>query len=332
MPEAGGARSVLDRLSRDPDAGVRRTAVRHLAGVAEPGLIPVLAAALEDDDYRITAMAAEGLAHIGVPAADALLAASASDKENVRSYAAGAMAQTDTPAVRARLRALLDDGGARGQAARSLGALKDRDAVPALIRILEEDTDVPQAQHLAAGALGSIGDARAVPALLGLLDGRDWPADYASWAADWAAGALIKIGDTSAIPGARGVFRDEERASRVRQAALRVLVALDDRAIAGEVAHLAVGGGWEWAASDALKRIGDAPAIRQLVAALGSEDSEQRRRAVLVLSRLTDDDGLAEARAWVAEAGAVPALRRLAEDPNVATSGPAQGVLARVER
>ena len=99
---------------------------------------------------------------------------------------------------------------ARRNAAWALGALKDSEAVPALIDALK-DTDAGVREQV-AWALGAIGDRRAVDGLVAALG--DSVAAVRKQAA-WALGAL---GDHRAVPGLTKALKDQDAGVR-KQAA-----------------------------------------------------------------------------------------------------------------
>jgi HEAT repeat protein len=99
---------------------------------------------------------------------------------------------------------------ARRNAAWALGALKDSEAVPALIDALK-DSDAGVREQV-AWALGAIGDRRAVDALVAALG--DAAANVRRQAA-WALGA---IGDHRAVPGLTKALKDQDTGVR-KQAA-----------------------------------------------------------------------------------------------------------------
>jgi HEAT repeat protein len=81
---------------KDPDAKVRKKAVRKLAnaGAAAPAVVPALAGALKDRDPAVRAEAALGLLRIGPEARDAVPALKEATKDRdrtVRSHAARAL-------------------------------------------------------------------------------------------------------------------------------------------------------------------------------------------------------------------------------------------------
>ena len=99
---------------------------------------------------------------------------------------------------------------ARRNAAWALGALKDSEAVPALIDALK-DTDAGVREQV-AWALGAIGDRRAVDGLVTALG------DSVAGVRKQAAWALGAIGDHRAVPGLTKALKDGDAGVR-KQAA-----------------------------------------------------------------------------------------------------------------
>jgi HEAT repeat protein len=99
---------------------------------------------------------------------------------------------------------------ARRNAAWALGALKDSEAVPALIDALK-DTDAGVREQV-AWALGAIGDRRAVDGLIGALS------DAAAGVRKQAAWALGALGDRRAVSALTRCLKDPDAGVR-RQAA-----------------------------------------------------------------------------------------------------------------
>lgn len=114
------------------------------------------------------------------------------------------------------------NGLIRREAARSLGEVKDPEAVPALIEALQ-DRDVRVRQD-AAWALGEIQDARALPCLCEAL--QRWDKDVRRT----AAVALGEIGDRHAITALIAVLLDNDGALRLNAAQALGKIAVSDPA------------------------------------------------------------------------------------------------------
>jgi HEAT repeat protein len=125
--------------------------------------------------------------------------------------AASALVAIGAP-TRPMLRSALDGPAwvARRNAAWALGALKDSEAVPALIAALK-DTDAGVREQV-AWALGAIGDRRAVDGLVSALT------DTAAGVRRQAAWALGALGDRRAVSGLTQALKDVDAGVR-KQAA-----------------------------------------------------------------------------------------------------------------
>ncbi|MCX7840301.1 MAG: HEAT repeat domain-containing protein, partial [Anaerolineae bacterium] len=175
--------------------------------------VPLLIAALRDEDANVRERAAYALGEIGdVRAVEPLLVALRDENADVRGRAADALGRIgDVRAVEPLLVALRDESRlVRASAADALGKIGDVRAVEALLVALrDEDTSVHTS---AVGALGEIGDVQAVEPLLVAL--RDEDAMVRLRAAD----ALVKIGDARAVEALLVALRDEDAMVRLRAA------------------------------------------------------------------------------------------------------------------
>jgi len=178
-----GAKAALAELVQDPDVGLRRFAVTHLANApADPArAVPALVTALGDAEPDIRASACSGLLALAKDAASAtepLTLAAQDPEEAVRKAASRALqviASASGPGAEARSAehqlndALYDlghvDQATRQQAARELGRMGAA-AVPALIEQLRSADRVRR--RGAARALGYAGES-AAPARPDLL-------------------------------------------------------------------------------------------------------------------------------------------------------------------
>jgi HEAT repeat protein len=190
------ARPVLEKLLRDSDDYVRRSAIYEYAALpdADPALI---AEVLGDSLARVRARAAEGIARAPRPATIGLLekylgggealssgelfesleAATSPDvtdmmrrllsapdwytRERAVTYLAGQGDTQSLPGIRLLLQG--QTIGERQAAARAVARLSDRDAVPDLIRLLEDSN--PNGRIAAAEALAALAARDAIPAL-----------------------------------------------------------------------------------------------------------------------------------------------------------------------
>lgn len=192
----------------DPEPEVRLRALLDAMAVedpaAEPGLVALVAARLEDEHPGIRQAAVDALGRFSALSgvllderiARRLVELAQDPSASVRAETAGTLAllgaRRVVPGREAALHALLSDTSAkvREEAAAAVGDLKDRTAADALAKLLE-DTDLG-VRFEAAFALASIGDSRGRPLLEGLLEKNRLRVD--------AAEGLRRLGDPAAIP------------------------------------------------------------------------------------------------------------------------------------
>jgi HEAT repeat protein len=217
------------------------------------------------------------------------------------------------------------DHGVQYEAVDALGELRDPAAIPALMGALTGD-QYSGIRWKAAEALAKIG-APSVPALIGVLDN---PEADIRWK---AAVTLGEIGDPHAILPLVTMLGDKDRFVRSR--------AVYALALFGPLAVPALSGAFDHGNADvrqsavtALGKIGDPPAIRTLLLALGDPLEEVRQEAVSALAgqgekafaalvtALDDQNHLKQQGAAMALAGAgdkraIPLLRRalISADP-----------------
>jgi HEAT repeat protein len=206
MHYPSASRAALGGLT-DPAPIVRATAAAAILSLpaeeAALNLIPLLS----DKDEFVRQHAAYALGKVRSRASVSPLIAALSDKkDSVRGAAAVALGEIgDTTAV-VSLAVLLDPqsgltskkGTKKGKrepnpfvlraAARSLGQLRDRAGVPALIVVLQDEKVEGDVRREAAFALGEIRDASAIPALRSVETARD---PYLSRAAKEALGKIL---------------------------------------------------------------------------------------------------------------------------------------------
>jgi HEAT repeat protein len=117
-------------------------ALRALAEIPDPGVIPLMIGALGDADPGIRQCAALGLRKQPDPQAVPALVRALEDEDRlVRSLAADALATTGQPAVPALLE-ILHDGpqAARLEAVRALALIGDHRSIQALMAAIQEDS------------------------------------------------------------------------------------------------------------------------------------------------------------------------------------------------
>lgn len=286
----GGTAAVHALLRALPDG---RPDVRYAAADALKALgksaLPVLQAALGDEDARLREGAAmalarsapDALAGAGETAIPALIGVLRRDVGAQREAAVAALVRLGEAAVPALVHAL--DGGdweQRALAVDALGRLGDAAAIPALVGILSDEDDDLRAR--ATSALGQIGGISALPGLVSALGDRD---GVVRW---WAAEALGRSGNPAAVPALLDALRAPHEDMGTRLAIIGALARLGDaEAVPGLLALLRN----EYlvlreAAARALGQIGDAAAVVGLEEALYDEQPAVREAALEALARL----------------------------------------------
>jgi HEAT repeat protein len=124
---------------------------------------------------------------------------------NVVNEAAIALSQLRAKAsVRPLIRALSKGAAAgnRSSAAWTLGTLRTKAALSALLKVLTKRDESPQVRAEAADALGGVGDRKAFPELVEALGDPEPQVRF------WAAYALGNLGDRRAIPHLKRLLSD----------------------------------------------------------------------------------------------------------------------------
>jgi HEAT repeat protein len=219
------------------DAAVRKAAAEALGwrDPGESGVVPALAAALNDDDEGVRLLAAAGLRRMHVSQEKALQLCGQQLKDCA--CAETALARFGPRALPALLEALeAADATTRMKAARTLSGMGEAAAaaVPALTAALRDsDLEVRLAAAKAVWNITSETD-EVVPTLAGLLK-RKWPAgpDPTEARRRFLQGvieALGRIGTpaTAALPMLLDKTRDENR--HVRESAVRAVRQIDPKA------------------------------------------------------------------------------------------------------
>ncbi len=203
-----------------------------------------------------------------------------------------------------------EDPEVRADAALRLGQTKAREAVDALVAVLDDPDERVRVE--AARALGEIGDPRAVPALTRLAGDRLHTVRIA------VAQALGKIGDPAALPALKQLLYDPEQG--VRLAATTAVGAVPGDESLDLLLQVALRDDNETLRTHVVRFLGEREArgaIPRLEAALVSEADIVRANAALVLRDLADRSS-------------VPALLRALEDPFFKVRSQAAFALARV--
>jgi HEAT repeat protein len=168
--DGDSATSVLVSALNDKSPAVRALVLAGLGERSDNTIVPLVVARLSSDkDPFVRKAAAYALGRFRGQERTAALIAALNDKDQeVRGAAAVSLGDHQDAAAVGSLTASLSDKGAfvRAQAARALGVNRQTasQAVPALIRLLDEDSD-GEVKRQAATALGLIGDPAALLAL-----------------------------------------------------------------------------------------------------------------------------------------------------------------------
>ena len=196
---------LLVEMLRNPKPRVRCRAAESLGSIVQsepsPGAIastvPVLRAALLDEDHDVRCQAARALAKIGPPSAPAIplfVEWLGDEDEDIRDAASLALTWMNSVAVPALVKALQDeDPRVRGNAAIALAYMDPPadSAAPSLIKVLRgksRSVEEHLARHNAAQALGRIKSKAAVPSLVEALGDESEIVRYG------AVGALADLG------------------------------------------------------------------------------------------------------------------------------------------
>jgi hypothetical protein len=304
LPEAGSAeRTLCASLAREQSPRVREALLRALVRRARPESVETFVERLTRGDAAERALAARGLAAVGNDAAVRAL---------VRGLAAPDAATTVAPmlvrvgpVVVPRLLRALVEPSTSVVAAQVLGALGDARATAPLVAQL---ASAREAERVAAvEALAALGDARAADAVAMRLD------DRAPRVVLGALRALAVLGDASHADVLLARTRRGE--AEQRRAALAALVGAEPRAAAARMAEA-------FAEAD--------PALLAAARAL-LIDARHPAFATLLEARTPGDaqpEALASALGALAGGAGVPALTRLAAQPQPGVRRAVAGPLA----
>ncbi len=172
LRERRAVEPLIELLSKDANAEVRRAAAFALGQLKDPRAIQPLIASLKDENPDVCVNSIFAVARIGGPERlNALIGALAhKDLHVCRAAAVGLVLLGDRSAVPPLIKSLDDNRlTVRSGAAYALGFLGDRRAVPALLRALDDDR--PLVRLTVIGALGLLEDERSQPALRQLAGG-----------------------------------------------------------------------------------------------------------------------------------------------------------------
>ncbi|MCP4697132.1 MAG: NACHT domain-containing protein [Gammaproteobacteria bacterium] len=273
-----GKQALLQNLPTLPISTARRIGVQTLTRLADTQAVPVLTAALQDEDSDVRNAAAKALGRTGGEQAESALVAALRDEDlGVRHAAAEALGRTGGEQAVPALAAALQDEDLymRHVAAHALGRTNGEQAVPVLAAALQnKDSYVCRT---AAYALGRIGGAQAVPALAAALQNKN------SDVCRIAACALGRIGGEQAVFVLAAALQDES--ANARSAAVYALGRTGGKQAVPVLAAALQDGNWQVrrAAAYALGRTGGEQAVPVLAAALQDESANVRRTAAYAL-------------------------------------------------
>lgn len=186
LKRAEASRAAVPGLS-DALPVVRVTAAHAIVSLPSTEVGSLLTSLLKDKSEFVRREAAYVLGETRDRAAVTALMGTLRDKQpSVRGAAAVALGQIgDEVAVTPLSQMLIGDPGKKKKsrendfvmrsAAKSLGQIRSRAAVPALIATLENSSNAPDTRREAATALGMIGDSSAMPALQAAFSSGDDP-------------------------------------------------------------------------------------------------------------------------------------------------------------
>jgi len=268
------SQSVQDLIEalEDVDDATREEAAKALADLGDPNTLDELLTAIEDDYWAVRVQIGCALAKIGGERAiEGLIVLFNDSMMEVQAEAVLAMASMGQNTVLKLITCLKDERWrVREQAAKSLGLLKDSQAVQGLMIVAGRDRD-GAVKSAAAEALGRIGDSKGVPALIKLFK------DTSKIVRETAGTALLYIGEES-IPALIETLKDPHFVVRCHGV----------RALGGMTTDYQMGRAWTT----------DSRVVDALIVALKDEDRAVREDATIALGIIGDPkavDGLIEA-------------------------------------
>ena len=263
-------RPVIHALE-DPAALVRIEAATSLSQLAILATLPALIPLFQDLDPEVRASAAFAAGNLGAPQSLPVLLEILSDgPRDARRQAASSLRRVGEPEVVPALMDALADANIMVEECRSLrealvtalGSLGDRQAVPAIIRVLDDhDRHVSDAP---VRALAQLGGPQAEDAMISIVN-REMYGDRPDSAIRQVIRGLGRMGSVRAMPILRLVIED---------------------------------GHQQWAplAARAPRQLGDGITAGDMVEWVSSPSSDDRLRAVLVLPQLVGRDALPQLR------------------------------------
>ncbi len=214
--QAGATDAEIVAALQEPQPALRERAIalaaRHLAP-------ETLGRFVGDDENAVLRNAAlSALERQGPYAVPHLVSLSRGENPEVAMFAVQILSRIKDPGSAQALLPLLEhpDSNIAQAAIEALGALRAREAVPGLIRLLDADLWL---QFAAVAALGEIGDPRAVQPLLETISNE--------MLAEPAVDALARIGSPDALPRLLSLLADQDRLP-LRDGVLKACAAILD--------------------------------------------------------------------------------------------------------
>lgn len=253
IAQIGGRDAVvpLGTMLTDSAVAIRRVAADALRDIADERVLPQVAAALGDEDWRVYHAARDALASVGTPAIPVLIEALGDESPRVSSMAQQALVRIGAATLPALKAALTSPVERRARwAAITMGDI-GYDAVEYALSVLQDRTWSAAARARAALALGRTGAGDAVEPLMAALARQEPPVQVA------AISALSRLADERATAALVAALLS--RSERVRDEAMDVLP--------------------NW-------RLGEVQ--QELLKVTRSDDENARRRATIVLAEMTE--------------------------------------------
>jgi len=168
-----------------------------------------------------------------------------------------------------------EDPSVRSLAVDALGTIGDRRAVDYILPLVSDSS----VRGSAVSAFGELRDPRAVDALILTLQDED------DWVRTWSAQSLGQIGDRRAVVPLTAALKD--RSISVRQEATRALGEINDDSAIPPLITALEDNYTENGARACLVKIGR-KASQAVIAALGSQNADVRRRAAKILGEMKE--------------------------------------------
>ncbi|GER79174.1 MAG: HEAT repeat domain-containing protein [Anaerolineales bacterium] len=285
LKSARDVKGLYKALGYQKESRVRLEAANALGIIGDDGAVKPLIDALKDDHFGVRLNAAIALVKInGVRTSgftvEALITALLDGNDQVREVVALTVGNSANRCFTEPLIATLKDENktVRKSAAISLGSMDRTKAVEPLLVVLQDSQD--DVREAAAEALGKLGDARAVEPLIAALTDRSNRVQLE------AIEALGNIRDPRAVKPLIAKFKIQN--AQFRQVIAKSLGKIGDTSAVEILLPAAKNKELRRVVVDALKMIGGAHAVSQLIAALKDGNKDIRQIATEVLGEIRD--------------------------------------------